>query len=115
PGLFLSPFDFSGGQVIDPKNDPNFLREFAEVGLASNLVGHKAGVFGDCEMQRISFLALNGFDGRLDVAHQSLHMTWSGIAGQGRLDGTATVVTDNNDEAGAEMVHCVFDAAQSVV
>jgi hypothetical protein len=34
---------------------------------------------------------------------------------KGRLDGAATVVTDNNGKAGAEMVHCVFDAAQSVV
>ena len=66
-------------------------------------------------MQRISFLALNGLDGRLDVAHQRLHMTGSGIAGQGSFDGTATVVTDNNDETGAEMVHCVFDAAETVV
>jgi hypothetical protein len=83
--------------------------------LASNLVGHETGVLDDCEMQRISFLALNGLDGRLDVAHQRLHMTWSGIAGKGSFDGTATVVTDDNDEAGAEMVHCVFDAAQSVI
>src|SRR5438034_6672564 len=42
-------------------------------------------------------------------------MTWSGIAGQSSLDGTATIVTDNNDETGAEMVHCVFDAAETVV
>jgi hypothetical protein len=66
-------------------------------------------------MESISFFILNSLDRGLDVAHQRLHMTRSGITGQGSLDRTATVVTDNNDEARAEVAHCVFDAAQSVV
>ena len=67
---FLSPFNLARIKVIDGKNDPDFLGQVAKRCLGFNLICNQACVFGNGDTQRISRLALGGFDCGLNVADQ---------------------------------------------
>src|SRR6516164_411240 len=115
PLLVVGPFDFSGVEIINAGNDANLLCEFTKAGFVANLGRHETGVLRNREVCDITILTSDGLDGRLNVAHQRLHMTWCRLAGQSGRNRTTSLVAENNDQTHAEMFDRVFDAAQSVV
>src|SRR6266850_759547 len=86
-----------------------------KLGFAANPGRHETGVLGGHQVCSIPFLALHCLDRRLDVAHQRLHVAGSRIAVQGSFDSAASLVAENEYEAGTEVCDRVFDTAQSVV
>ena len=113
--LVVSPLDLSGVEIINAGNDANLLCEFTKAGFVANLGRHETGVLHNCEVCDITILISDSMDGRLNVAHQRLHMTWGRLASQSGRNRTASLVAKNDHQTHAEMFDRILDAAQSVV
>src|SRR2546423_233040 len=113
--LFFGPFDLSGAEIIHAGNNANFAGEFTKAGFSANFGCDETSVLSSHQLCRIPILSFADLHGRLDVANQRLHMTWRRIAGQRGDNGSASGVTENDDEADAEVLYCVFDAPQRLM
>src|SRR6202040_9378 len=111
----IRPVNFASIKVINRVNDPDLLGQIAQRRFCFYLSGNLARILGDGRRQRVARLALGGFDRRLNVADQRLNVPGRMIALQRGLDCTATLMTQNHDQACAQVRHCVFDAAQRMV
>ena len=70
---------------------------------------------GDGRGQRVSWLALGRFHCGLNVANQRVDVSRRMVALQRSLNCTATLMTQNYNQARAQVRHPVFDGAQRMV
>ena len=89
--------------------------ELAELGLLSDLCGHRRIIFVNGVGQFVALFPFGGGDGGLDVAYQGIDVARSGGTGEGRRYRAAALMAEDNDEPDAQMFDRVLDTPKRIV
>ena len=110
--MSVHPLDFAGLQAVD-RGDDLHTRDILEDRIMVDLIGDTDGVGLDRVVEQVTRFGSGSRHGRLDLIHNAVDVGRYRTARDGRLDGPAVLVTQNDHETYAEVFDEVLDASES--